>query len=139
MSDSNSSTQMLTSRHMLDIKILQSFLWRVESEIFLKVTIVGLLNKRKTILGSMELSHISNENNVFMLARKTVSIWNSKAYRMTERRNFVTKKDGGQTETLMLLLQLLLILATLHNYKAIPTFQSTFSSCYPTFFFMATL
>lgn len=95
---------MLTSSHMLDIKILQSFLWLVESEIFLKVTIVGLLNKRKTILGSMDLSHISNENNVFVLARKTVSIWNSKAYGMTERRNFVTKKDGGQTETLMLLL-----------------------------------
>ena len=49
---------------------------------------------------------------------------------MTKRRNFVTKKDGGQTETLMLLLQLLLPLVTLRNYKAVPTFQSTFSICY---------
>ena len=87
----------------------------------------------------MEVSHISNENNVFVLARKTLSTWNSKACRMTKRRNFVTKKDGGQTETLMLLLQLLLPLVTLHNYKAVPTFQSTFSVCYPIFFFMATL
>lgn len=94
---------MLTSRHMLDIKILQSFLWLVESGIFLKVTIVGLLNKKKTILGSVDVSHISNENNVFMLSRKTLSIWNSKAYPMTQRRSYVTKKDGGRTETLMLL------------------------------------
>ena len=39
-----SSAQMLASRHMLDVKCLQSFLWFVESGIFLQVTVVGLLN-----------------------------------------------------------------------------------------------
>ena len=121
---------MLTSRHMSDIKVLQSFLWLVESGIFLKVTIVGLLNKKKTILGSVDVSHISNENNVFMLSRKTLSIWNSRAHPVTQRRSYLTKKDGGRTETLTLLLRLLLpTLVTLHNYQAIQTFQSAFSIC----------
>ena len=121
---------MLTSRHMSDIKVLQSFLWLVESGIFLKVTIVGLLNKKKTILGSVDVSHISNENNVFMLSRKTLSIWNSRAHPVTQRRSYLIKKDGGRTETLTLLLRLLLpTLVTLHNYQAIQTFQSAFSIC----------
>ena len=46
----NSSTQMLTFRHMLNVKFLPSFLWFVESGIFLKVTVIGLLNRKKTML-----------------------------------------------------------------------------------------
>lgn len=98
------------------------------------MSVIGLLNKTETLLGSVERSHISRSSSVFVLARKTCLASGIPKHTVCLEEETMWQRTIGPINR-----NDNIIIRILHSYKAIQTFQSTFSTYYPIVFFVAIL